>query len=61
MQLLVEGRLSLGEIAEGVGFTDYNYFAQENNELYKKTLIIAAMAVIIIMLIFGEILTSFIL
>lgn len=38
--------------------TDYNYFAQENNELYKKTLIIAAMAVIIIMLIFGEILNG---
>lgn len=34
--------------------TDYNYFVQENNDLYRKFLITSAMTVIIIMLLFSE-------
>lgn len=34
--------------------TDYNYFVQENNALYRKFLIASAMTVIIIMLLFSE-------
>lgn len=34
--------------------TDYNYFVQENNRLFKKLLLTSSMAVIIIMLLFSE-------
>ncbi|MGN0630893.1 MAG: MFS transporter, partial [Ruminococcus sp.] len=38
--------------------TDYNYFVQENNRLFKKLLITASMAVIIIMLLFSELMNG---
>lgn len=34
--------------------TDYNYFVQENNDMYRRFLITSAMMVIIIMLLFSE-------
>jgi predicted MFS family arabinose efflux permease len=45
----------LGLIEVGM---DYNYIVSENSTLYKKILIISAMAVIIIMLFFGEIMNA---
>ncbi len=38
--------------------TDYNYFVQENDRLFKKLLLTAAMAVIIIMLMFSELMNG---